>query len=512
MAERWMQVLQDLPPGTDIFDFVKGTLTDEMFPQFGKGFWSVLWLATGLLSLTLIAILVGFYVKIKRCGASWMIVEDGACTHVSPKAWVPFFWGLMSALLIGQIAWTYRVLHEKFYTGPFTSYSVALAAIPIISFACLTLHVWTKAPPFRRFLIRLGNSAQTPSTSRLQNRAVIFINASLLVFCIFAGAIVAVPARHAYKSGDIAGTTYKAALRIIDQAKASGNVAELAGLTSILADTDAMETARHENNDIGGRLFSSFFIFYLFGAIFPTIFLNVYIRNRIKDYGMNPSASVSTSQDISLSSSFPPLPSPSLPLSPASVSKSTREPSESQARHVTVHLPAKLPKDRPFANVITVNATTLAPRHLQSIIDQRGTSPAEKSRRLRAALRRDNQMLFAYCLLLLAMGSLAFYGLTGAPNRISANEALKINLLWEVFSFAIPASLMAAMFLCDAVRNSSNGEDNFMESPPPRPRQAANTLPNVIILSQQVSVVEEYAMEEKPDHREGEKYMTYSSE
>lgn len=36
MAERWMQVLQDLPPGTDIFDFVKGTLTDEMFPQFGK--------------------------------------------------------------------------------------------------------------------------------------------------------------------------------------------------------------------------------------------------------------------------------------------------------------------------------------------------------------------------------------------------------------------------------------------------------------------------------------------
>lgn len=109
---------------------------------------------------------------------------------------------------------------------------------------------------------------------------------------------------------------------------------------------------------------------------------------------------VSTSQDISVLQSCESLPKPNLPLSPASISKSTKEPSESQARHVTVHLPAKLPKDRPFANIVAVNTTTVAPRHLQTILDQRGTSPAEKSRRLRAALRRDNQMLFAYCLLL----------------------------------------------------------------------------------------------------------------
>ncbi|KAK9900189.1 hypothetical protein P389DRAFT_165385 [Cystobasidium minutum MCA 4210] len=511
MAEQWMQVLQDLPPGTDIFDFIKDTITDQMFPQFGKVYWSFLWLAIGLLSLTLVAIFVGFYIRIKRGGFSWMIVLDGACTHVSPKASVPFFWGLMSALLIGQIAWTYRVLNEKIYTGAFSAYSIIVGATPIMSFSCLTLHVWTKAPPFRRFLIRLGNSAKNPPTSLLHNRAVILINTGLLLFAVFAGSILIIPGRHGYKSGDMAGATYKAAMQVIDQAKATGNVAGLAGLTTVFANSDSMELARRKVNDINGRIFSPFFIFYLFAAIFPAIFLNIYIRNRIKDCG----ADLSTSQDISVLQSCESLPKPNLPLSPASISKSTKEPSESQARHVTVHLPAKLPKDRPFANIVAVNTTTVAPRHLQTILDQRGTSPAEKSRRLRAALRRDNQMLFAYCLLLAAMGSLAFYMLTGAPNRISANEALRINLLWEAYSFAIPASLMAAMFLYDAIRNGSSGENEFMDAPVPRShvtQKAGNSLSNVIMLSQQVSVVEEYAMEEKPHHRGAEKYSVYNGQ
>lgn len=47
-----------------------------------------------------------------------------------------------------------------------------------------------------------------------------------------------------------------------------------------------METLRHEANDLGGYTFSPFFLFYLFGAILPAILLNVYIRNRIKDYDL----------------------------------------------------------------------------------------------------------------------------------------------------------------------------------------------------------------------------------
>lgn len=35
MADQWMGMLKDIPPGTDIFDFVKGMLTDQMFPDFG---------------------------------------------------------------------------------------------------------------------------------------------------------------------------------------------------------------------------------------------------------------------------------------------------------------------------------------------------------------------------------------------------------------------------------------------------------------------------------------------
>lgn len=74
---------------------------------------------------------------------------------------------------------------------------------------------------------------------------------------------------------------------------------------------------------------------------------------------------------------------------------------------------------------------------------------------------------------------------------------------------------MAAMFLYDAIRNGSSGENEFMDAPVPRShvtQKAGNSLSNVIMLSQQVSVVEEYAMEEKPHHRGAEKYSVYNGQ
>lgn len=56
-----------------------------------------MFLAVGVLAVTFIAILLAFYLNIRRKGFDWMIVHDGACTHISPKAWVPFFWGIMCA-------------------------------------------------------------------------------------------------------------------------------------------------------------------------------------------------------------------------------------------------------------------------------------------------------------------------------------------------------------------------------------------------------------------------------
>lgn len=67
---------------------------------------------------------------------------------------------------------------------------------------------------------------------------------------------------------------------------------------------------------------------------------------------------------------------------------------------ITIHLSQKLPKDRPFANIVEFKHTTAAPQHLQRIMDMKGTNAADKSARLKMALRRDNQMLVAYCILL----------------------------------------------------------------------------------------------------------------
>lgn len=69
-------------------------------------------------------------------------------------------------------------------------------------------------------------------------------------------------------------------------------------------------------------------------------------------------------------------------------------------RPITVYLPQKLPKDRPFANTVEVNHTTPAPQHLQRIMDMKGAKPSDKSARLKSALRRDNQVLGAYLFLL----------------------------------------------------------------------------------------------------------------
>ena len=36
MADQWMQMLEAMPPGADVFDYIKDLLTSQMFPHFGK--------------------------------------------------------------------------------------------------------------------------------------------------------------------------------------------------------------------------------------------------------------------------------------------------------------------------------------------------------------------------------------------------------------------------------------------------------------------------------------------
>lgn len=140
---------------------------------------------------------------------------------------------MVSTVLLGQIAWTRITFTSHRYTGAFTAYSVVVGAIPIISFACLTLHVWTNAPPFRRFLIRLNTSRD--KATRGLDRSVIFINTSLFLFCGFAGGLLALPGGQAYHQGDTAGRVYAEAIKILDDAKVTQDVAALMNLTPIMA-------------------------------------------------------------------------------------------------------------------------------------------------------------------------------------------------------------------------------------------------------------------------------------
>jgi hypothetical protein len=125
------------------------------------------------------------------------------------------------------------------------------------------------------------------------------------------------------------------------------------------------------------------------------------------------------------------------------------------------------------------------------------------------------------------MGSLAFWLLTGgeratysarggtqlrrkeltAANRMNAGASMRIALMWEVLSFTIPAAFMAALFLYDAVRNERS-DDEIFDSVVPQSFSRQNNIasaPNMIILSQNVSVVEEYPMDSKAESSENEK-------
>jgi hypothetical protein len=122
MADKWMDALADLPPGTNVFDYVQQLLTSQIYADYSnvsltfrtwwcclkeitetaeyssrhpQTFWAFMYLAAGVLGVTLIAIVLGFYINIRRKGRAWFIVQDGACTHINPKAWVLGFWLVM---------------------------------------------------------------------------------------------------------------------------------------------------------------------------------------------------------------------------------------------------------------------------------------------------------------------------------------------------------------------------------------------------------------------------------
>lgn len=69
---------------------------------------------------------------------------------------------------------------------------------------------------------------------------------------------------------------------------------------------------------------------------------------------------------------------------------------EQSARYVPV-----LPKDRPFAALVSAQTEPL-PSRFQNIIDEKGQSGVDRAAKLKKALKHENMMTAAYCLLLVA--------------------------------------------------------------------------------------------------------------
>ena len=103
--------------------------------------------------------------------------------------------------------------------------------------------------------------------------------------------------------------------------------------------------------------------------------------------------------------------SPYMPSPLSSTGSTVNVPKAAESRYVP-----ELPKDRPFAALVAAQTAPL-PSRFQKIIDEKGQSGAERAARLRAALKHENMMTAAYCLLLIAyLGCTSFMSLKGSAR------------------------------------------------------------------------------------------------
>ena len=82
----------------------------------------------------------------------------------------------------------------------------------------------------------------------------------------------------------------------------------------------------------------------------------------------------------------------------------------------------ELPKDRPFAALVSAETAPL-PSRFQNIIDEKGQSGRERAARLRVALKHENMMTAAYCLLLIVfLACTLFESVKGSPASLHVSS------------------------------------------------------------------------------------------
>jgi hypothetical protein len=93
------------------------------------------------------------------------------------------------------------------------------------------------------------------------------------------------------------------------------------------------------------------------------------------------------------------------------------------------------------------------------------------------------------------MGSLAFYQLSGQLRGKDSITAFRMTMQWEIWSFVIPAGMLSGMFLYEAICGGQADTVEVLEDPDialtSRPSAFMSSHPNIISLSQHVSVIEE---------------------
>lgn len=91
----------------------------------------------------------------------------------------------------------------------------------------------------------------------------------------------------------------------------------------------------------------------------------------------------------------------------------------------------QLPEDRPFGNILHIDATTPVPIRFQQIMDS-GSNPAEKAERLRSALRHDNRMMGCYTFLLCSFAAYTLFYAVRDPKGLTTAQVLQVSIAFPV--------------------------------------------------------------------------------
>lgn len=422
--------LANLPPGTNVFDYLDSYIAEQVYGVWTTSFWIQAYLAAGLLALISLIILGSLIAKYKQGQLRWFVI-DGAATRPELRSWVPILWTIYSIFLITHTFWMHGELQRNNLSPALGRFWWFEQITLTFSYNVISISVLSTAPPVRRFLIRMNGKGT--SYTKMPPSSMLLLG-FLVLMCL---GMLAGLSPAALKSGNSfaqAQSAYQGSLAVIDQARQTSNLTLLAGLLPYVTLLEQASDLNLHAQQIGGSIFVGYCVLEMLASVIPGVALNMYIGDKIKRLERQAADDMSS----------------------AMMTQESQVGTPESERRTSMALPTIKP-DAPFTDLLPVE-TQIVPPNFAKILGAKSSAPSERARRLAAALRQERNFILAYLALLLLLSALAVYEAAGGQTQLSAQQRLMVAYCWPIWSFVIPGALCAGLLVYDVMHKTTTDQ------------------------------------------------------